>query len=270
MKDYNTYYQSKYDSIKKGLKNRFENEVVKANGSKVNNKNSFLTAVHFEQKNIIKKFTPSIPGADEYQIVKNYFKELIVKEFGNKESNYPEDPVNGFVEHVIPNKRKFHQEQFESGDKKAYEFDPRFMYDASTEDILDMIAKYYAYKDFLGLDLPKLVDDIEEVKQTDSIRRSEDSIKFEEAVNRSKKNSSYPILTQEESVLLIKCLREENLILSDRYLNNTNLAKVTYYLTGFASGPFRKKLSNPITGYSKVQKRKLAEKLKGILELLER
>jgi len=172
------------------------------------------------------------------------------------------------VEHVIPNKRKFHQEQYESGDKKAYEFDPGFMYDASTEEILDMIARYYAYKDFLRLDFLELVEDLEGIKQTDLIRKSEDGIKFEEAVDRSKKNSSYPILTQEESVLLVKCLREENLILSDRYLNNTNLAKVAYYLTGFASGPFRKKLSNPISGYSKTQKRKLSEKLKRIIELL--
>ena len=269
MKDYNTYYQSKYNGIKKGLKKRFEDEVVKAKGFKVDNKNSFLAAVQFEQKNIIKKYTPSIPGAEEYQIVKNYFKELIVKEFRIKETSYPEDPVNRFVEHVIPNKRKFHQEQFESGDKKAYEFDPEFMYDASTEEILDMIARYYAYKDFLRLDFPRLVDDIEGVKQTDSIRESEDDIKFEDSVDRSRKDYSYTFLTQEESVLLFKCLRDENLILNDRYLNNINLAKAAYYLTGFTSGPFRKKLSNPISGYSDNQKRKLSEKLKRIIELLD-
>ena len=269
MKDYNTYYHLKYNGIRKGLEKRFEMEVAKGKGSKVDSKNSFLAAVQFEQNNIYKCYTPNIPGASEYEVVKNYFKELIIKEFRNMKTSFPEDPVNGFVEHVIPNKRSFHQERYESGIEKDYEFDPGFMYDASTEEILDMIAKYYAYKDFLRLDFPKLVDDIEGVKQTDSIRKSEDSIKFEEAVDRSKKNSSYPILTQEESVLLVKCLREENLILSDRYLNNTNLAKVAYYLTGFASGPFRKKLSNPISGYSKAQKQKLAEKLIRIVGLLE-
>jgi len=245
-------------------------EVGKGKRSKIDNKNSFLTTIQFEQNNIIKSYTPNIPGASEYEVVKNYFKELIVKEFRVRETSFPEDPVNGFVENVIPNKRKFHQEQYESGAKKAYEFDLRFMYDASTEDILDMIAKFYAYKDFLRLDCPKLVDDIKGGKQTDLIEKIEAEIKFEEAVDRSKKNSSYPILTQEESVLLVKCLREENFILSDRYLNKTSLAKVAYFLTGFASGPFRKKLSNPISRYSKSQKRRLAEKLKRVIELLDR
>jgi len=269
MKDYNTYYHSKYTKFKEELKKRFKVEVTHATDPNKVNKRIFIERIFFEKNNIIKNYSPNIPGATDYILTKNYFKELIVKEFSTIKQAYPEDQVNGFVEKVIPNKRKLHQQKYENGDKKSYQFDPMFMYKASTEEILDLIAKYYAYEDFIQLELPKLTDKIEKVTQPNSRLEKDSGIKFDEVVDRSRKNPNYPVLTQAESVLLIKSLRAENLILSERYLNNTNLAKVAHYLTGFAVGPFRKKLSDPIASYSKLQKRKLAERLRRIIEVLE-
>lgn len=269
MKDYNTYYHSKYIYFKKKLNKRFAYEVTRSPDSCIENKKVFIDKIFFEKNNIVKNYSPNIPGATDYILTKNYFKELIVKEFSTIKQAYPEDQVNGFVEQVIPDKRKLHQKKYETGDRKSYQFDPMFMYKASKEDILDMVAKYYAYDDFIHLDFPKLLNDIEAVKQTSFNIEKDSEIKFDEAVDRSKRNPNYPILTQAESVLLIKSLRAENLILSERYLNNTNLAKVAHYLTGFAVGPFRKKLSDPIASYSKLQKRKLAERFRRIIEVLE-
>ena len=269
MKDYNTYYQSKYSQLKKELGERFAIEVTQTLDSTIDPKETFLEKTQFEKNNIVKNYDPNLPGASDYILTKNLFKELIIKEFGTMKQVFPEEQVNGFAEQVIPDKRKLHQQKYEKGDKKSYQFDPMFMYKASTEDILDMIAKYYAYDDFLQVDFPKLLDDIKEIKQPNLILVKEAGIKFEEEVDRSKKSLHYPILTQAESVLLIKSLRAENLILSERYLNNTNLAKTAHYLMGFAAGPFRKKLSDPIDSYSKTQKRRLAEKLRGIVDLLE-
>lgn len=262
MKDYNTYYHLKFSSIQQELNSRFKRKVIKAKGSEIANINSFIEAVLFEQKNITKHYTPNIPGADGYQVTTNYFKQLIVKEFRNVLSSFPEDLVNGFVKNVIPSKRKFHQENYEAGNQEKYEFDPRFMYDASVEEILDLIAAYYAYQDFVDLEYPKLLGNLNKENQ-------EEGIWFEEEIDRSDKKSHYTVLTQEETVLLFKCLRAENLILSDRYLNKTNLARAVYYLTGFAHDPLRKKLSNPIATHSKRQKRKLSEKLQKIIDLLD-
>ena len=269
MKDYNNYYHSKYTKLKEGLQKRFNIKVTQATDPTTVHKKKFIEKILFEKNNIIKNYSPTLPGATDYIVTKNYFKELIVKEFSTMKQAFPEDQVNGFVEQVIPDKRKLHQQKYENGDKKKYQFDPMFMYKASTEEILDLIAKYYAYEDFIEFDFPRLLKELEVLEQAEIIVDQEAEIKFEEMVDRSKKNSNYSILTQAESVLLIKSLREEHLILGERYLNNTNMAKVAYYLTGFASGPFRKKLSDPVSNYSKNQKRKLAEKLKNIVERLE-
>jgi len=82
MKDYNTYYQSKYSQLKEELQQRFAIEVTQAPDSTIDLKMEFLEKVQFEKNNIVKNYDPNLPGASDYILTKNLFKELIIKEFG--------------------------------------------------------------------------------------------------------------------------------------------------------------------------------------------
>ncbi len=144
--NYEHYYQERFKYHTQYLEQHFQDEVIHKRGPKNDLRNHFIRKLNFKRDTIINERVPSDMNASSYNVKYNSFKERLVSRFNIIDINFPEEGINGFVEYDIPKLKKEHIERYENGNEKNYESDTRFMYDASTEDILNMIAKYNAFK----------------------------------------------------------------------------------------------------------------------------
>lgn len=241
MKDYNTYYNLKYSTIRDGLKKRFDKEVVQTNGAILKRKRKFLDKVGLERVNIISEYIPN-PQGDGGNRTDNFFKERIVGEFKSLELNYPKERVNDFVKYTIPEEIEAHKKRYENGDKGRYKHDPQFMYEATTENILDMIAMYFAYEVFFHEDYPKLSSEFDKsnhpVVDSDIIVEEEDNgfIKIRNPnLPASKIAIPNTVLTMKQTAMLFQLLKDTNAIFNNRRRQPVNqMAKAIKALTGFS------------------------------------
>ncbi len=252
MIDYNTYYDLKYKTIREGLVKRFDKEVAQTKGAILKRKRNFLDKAGLERDNIISGYIPNPQGSGGNR-TDNYFKKRIVDEFKALKLNFPKEKVDGFVKYTIPEERKVHKTRYENGDQGSYKHDPRFMYEATTENILDMIAMYFAYEDFFHGDYPKLSNEFDKsnhpVVDSNMIAEKENDgvIKITSPkVPLRRANDGYTILTLKQTAILFQLLKDMNAVLNDKLQPVNQMAKAIQALTGFSNNTIRDNLGTSI------------------------
>lgn len=273
MKDYNKYCKERFKKVKEELHKRFDKEVLQTKGGKTDRINAFNRIICFEKDNIAKSYDPYDPNSTSYNVEKNYFKESIINDFLRIKTDFPDDLINGFVEYEIPKQRKVHQGQYDAGRVDFYKFDPKFMNDASTEDILNMIVKYYAYEEFLKEDYKKLRSDFFG-NEKQEVEIESDFIQIDKPKVKKRKNGDgFTVLNQGQTGILFRLLKDEGIIFNDtNYQPDTELAKAVQCLTGFSNHTLRREIGRSLHHHLKKNEDKKAviEILKKLLRELEK
>jgi len=99
-------------------------------------------------------------------LLKNPFKTELKEAFEFKELEYESDCINNFVQYDIPKLRTKHLERLHSG-HRDYEWDNEFIQNATSEDVIKLLAKYYAYTDFMNLTHPNYIKALKPQQRVD-------------------------------------------------------------------------------------------------------
>lgn len=242
MKDYNDLYARRYDFHFKKLEQKFQSEIKEKRGNKNNLRNEFIREVASIRDIQIKGVVLNNPDNSP---ITNQFKESLISYFRCIETDYPEDKINGFVEFEIPDQKRQYL-KFQENDKRQdkYIYDLDFVYEATNDDILEMLAIYLSHDDFL-----KKLANIETADNTDFYEKKD--ISFIEIrkpkVPQRKANDNYTSLSLVQTAIFFRLLKEDQIILNDpTYQPDTELSKAIQAMTGFSPNTLRQELGKPL------------------------
>lgn len=171
--NYENYYNERYQYHIQYLEDRFQKEVIDKRGAKNDLRNEFVRWILFNREQTYQQRVPNVIDAMSYtDTLYNSFKKRVIDRFLSIERNFPEEGIKGFIELDIPNIRKEHIGYYENGSTKSYRYDTQYMYDATDLEILELIAKHYAYHDY---NVPELKRFNKQVKPIEVAEESTDN-----------------------------------------------------------------------------------------------
>ncbi len=245
MKNYEAFFKEKHDKVYNSLLERYK-EAIDKPGPFLDKRSQIIQTIGFEREIILKDKDPKDPFAGSYKTYYNKFKEDIISRFKLINENYPKGGINEFVKYDLPLTRKNHIRRYQSKSSEMYTFDPRFMYDATDEEILELIAAYTAYEAFF--EQLRRRESPTDKNLEDSVDVDSDKIYIRKPRTPVRKpNDNFTSLSLVQTAMLFRLLKEHSIILSDsNYQPDTELAKAIHILTGYSNNTIRPELGKPL------------------------
>ncbi len=230
MKNYKKYYNDKFNFYVNDLIDRYQNEVTDRKGNKGFLRREFIAIARFEKDNIIHETEHKEPirGDIATNYYKNDFKEDLIESFMSIPINFPEDGIDGFVKFDIPRLKQLHIDTYEKGFTDNYKADTKFMFKASINEMLDMIAKWCGYHHFFEKKLPPLVQDV-----TSEMDSHEDQLDDLEKDNYSTAQQVIAILLLQEIYGFKKHQDDKRLVDFIEFLTGKSHRNIWNFVTRF-------------------------------------
>jgi hypothetical protein len=160
---YAEYYQTEYETLLRRLATYIENF---NHHSLEKIRRDFKKRIITEKANLIGKDEPIDAEGTSFNVLRNAYKEEVLKAFKNREEKYRINPVTIFIEEELPVIRAKHVEHLHSGKFPLdYQWDMDFIENHTINDFLQLMANYFAKDRFIGevdllaIELEKQIED---------------------------------------------------------------------------------------------------------------